>query len=327
MILFRNRLHVLRSPDDEAAPGGEAVGTGNDARLKLLDQINDKNDVDRAAELANVNDDDTTEPFQAPALADPDADEPAAGDTTPQADEPAAEPQKVKLVVNGTEREVTLEEALALAQKVAAADEYLEQARAAKKAAAADPEEPTPHSPTPEELARKRLEEDRALVRAIQQGTEEEAIAALNKLRTPVSLDEIGRTVDERLAFDRALDWFNTEYSDLVEDIQLHQIVLRRDEELVKSGDRRTYRERYKAIGDEVRAWRDNIVKKHAETHPAPEDTIKDKAEAKRTAPKVPVAAAGKNTPRRDDEEPEESASQVIANMSKARGGPHWMRG
>ena len=48
----------------EQIQGGDAIGTGNDARLALYDTINDKVDEGRGDELALVNDDDTTEPFQ-----------------------------------------------------------------------------------------------------------------------------------------------------------------------------------------------------------------------------------------------------------------------
>jgi hypothetical protein len=47
---------------------GEVVGTGNDARLKFLAQINDQNDAQLAeqGDLADVNDDGTTTAFGKP---------------------------------------------------------------------------------------------------------------------------------------------------------------------------------------------------------------------------------------------------------------------
>lgn len=324
-MLIQKFKHVFRNETDGEKPdagGGtnESVGSGNDSRLKLLADINDKNDVERADQFAYVNDDDTTEPFEAPQITDSDAEtevkEPDT-DTTPP-----SQPQKVTLKINGVEKEVTLDEALALAQKVAAADEYLEEARAARKAA----KDTEADKPTAEELARAQVDEDLKLIRAIKTGSDEEAVAALRKVRGPVNMDEIGRTIDERLAFDRALEWFNAEYTDLVSDAQLHQIVLQKDEELVRSGDKRPYKERYKAIGDDVRQWRDDIIKKHTPATTPADTTLQDKERAKREAPKTPAAAAAKAAPPRDDGDKEESPAEIIANMAKVRGGPQWMR-
>jgi hypothetical protein len=47
-----------------AENSGDAIGTGNDARVAMLDRINDVNDSARAEELAEVHDDGTTSEFK-----------------------------------------------------------------------------------------------------------------------------------------------------------------------------------------------------------------------------------------------------------------------
>lgn len=319
----------------DPGPGSDAtsgtIGTGNDDRLRLLDQINDSNDRARAEELANVNDDGSTEAFVAPAVEGEEEGEPgtvaaAPAPAVPPAEPPAPEPTKIK--VNGEEVVLT-PELIAKAQKIASADQYLEQARKSTTTAAPAPAAEIP--PPPTQGVEDRSEEDRALVRAIQMGTEEEALAALQKLRKTqpsITLEDVNRIADERLTFTKALDWFNDEFKDLVADSQLHSIVLARDAELVKAGDKRPYKERYEAIGNEVRTWRDEMVKKFGPAPaPAPAPAVDPKLERKQTAPKVPVVATAKATPPADDDSADENTSSVIANMAKSRGGPQWARG
>jgi len=307
--------------DDDGAgeiSGTDVVGTGNDQRLALLDQINDRNDAERAEEFRLVNDDDTTEPFTVegePVLVEPEQEpEPE------QTPEPVAAVPKIR--VNGEDVELT-PDLIAKAQKIASGDKYLEDAALAKKAAS----QPQPvQPPSQEDVDRSSGEEELALVRAIQMGTEEEAVAALRKIRTQptgMTADDVGRIADERLAFNTALDWFNDEYKDLVEDPQLHGIVVQRELALVKSGDKRPYKERYKSVGDEVRQWRDSLVKRFT---PKPEpNPIEVKEERKANAPRTPVPVNARSRPPVDDE-PDDTPSSVIANMAKARGGLQAMR-
>jgi hypothetical protein len=320
------RKFVFRAPEDDGASAGgestqETIGTGNDARLALLNGINDTLDAERADELAHVNDDGTTEPFQAaaPDVVDPE-DDPTASPAN--AEEPAAAaPAKIKIKVNGRELELTQEELIARAQKVESADEYL---RTAKQTA-----KPAPVAqPSQEELQRQQDEEDRALVRAIQMGTEEEATAAIRKLksqtstRPSISTDDVSRTVDERLAFNASLTAFRTEYKDIVTDPFLNKLALDRDAELLAAGDARPYAERYTEIGETLRAWKSSLAK---DVHPAVSDQTK-KEEKKALAPKVPTAAAGKQKPAPQEDDTDESPSSVIQAMREKRGGPQWMR-
>jgi hypothetical protein len=315
--------------------GGDVVGSGNANRLALLDAINDSNDALRADELADVNDDGSTQPFL---VTQQEGDqvlplEPAPVDQLPA--ETALTPV-TKIKVNGQDVELT-PELIAKAQKIASADTYLEEAAAARKAAtpAAPAPAPVPNAaplPSPEDVEREALERDLALVRAIQVGTEEEAVAAIRKItraQPVVSADDIGRIADERLDFKTAIGWFNDEYKDLVSDPQLHQLVLQRDQQLIKEGDKRPYKERYAAVGEEVRAWRQSLVEKFT---PAPAPALAsaaptvNKLERKIGAPTVPVAASTRAKPAAPDDDGDETPTSVIAKMAQSRGGPQWAR-
>lgn len=366
-MYIRRRFNVLlnrymRPADDDASTGGggssddasddgsssqlsgaDVVGTGNAARLAMLDRINDQNDRERADELADVNDDDTTTAFVAPVDPDAEADlevDPDADAVDAAADDDdlnggdvvdppvitPAPPPKIK--VNGVEVDLT-PELIAKAQKIASADKYLEEARTA----APPPPAPAPKVPSPEDLEAARRsadDKDLALVRAIQVGTEEEAMRAIREIRSqqPQGLtpDEVGRITDERLQFSTALNWFEDEYKDLVSDPRLHNMVLQEDTKLVREGDKRPYKERYKAIGDEIREWAKGKVAAAAPPPPAPAPPSVDKNKRKAAAPAPVVQASTRAKVPNGDDEPDESPSAVIAKMAQSRGGSQAFR-
>lgn len=341
---FRNRFSAVRMvlcrPVDDVSldtgGGGDSttgtVGTGNDDRLALLNQINDQNDRLNAEELADVQDDGSTSAFVAPELTDDSV-------VVDPADTPlvVADPTDISVVdvdpvvrpkikVNGEEIELT-DELIAKAQKIASADKYLADA---KKPTPVDIE-PKPTRPSQEDVDRAAQATELALVRAIQTGTEEEAVVALREMRklaanpSGITSDDISRSVDERLSFNTALEWFNNEYKDLVDDPQMKTIVQDRDDQLVQAGDKRPYKERYAAIGTEVRAWRDSLVSKYAPKSD-PVQNLAAKEAKKADAPKVPVVASSIAKPAAAEDDKDESASDVIAAMAKRRGGPQWAR-
>jgi len=316
----------------EAIDDGEVVGTGNDARLKFLAQINDQNDATLAenGDLADVNDDGTTTAFAKPeTLSDEEVTQQeldrAAAEIN-QEEEPEEQPEeqpKHKIKVNGKELELTTQELVERAQKVESADEYLKEA--ARKAREADVKK-EPILPSPEDAAAKAREDRLALVRAIQMGTEDEALEAIEKLesRPPsVSADDVARTVDERLTFNDAVSRFQKDYKDLAEDPVLLNIVLQRDKELIAQGDKRTYWERYEDIGNSVRTWKESLTK--AAT-PEPEKPVSDKQTRKASAPAVPQGAGTKAPAAVNDEDREETTGEIISKMAKSRGGPQWLR-
>ncbi len=303
--------------------GEDVVGTGNDARLKMLEQINDRNDAVLAQEgqLADINDDGTTTPTDSQVIQQE-------LDRAQAEINQVAEPEvsvKHKIKVNGKEVELTTDELIARAQKVESADEYLKEA--SEKLRDAESRKTPESEPSNADVQAQALERKRALVRAIQMGTEEEAMAAIEELsghNPSVSADDIARTVDERLTFKTAVERFQTEYKDLVEDPILMNIVLTRDKELLAQGDKRGYWERYDEIGKSVRTWHQSIVDKAKASVKQPEN---DKLARKQSAPSAPPSAAQKAPAVVDDEDKEETASEIIAAIAKARGGPQWLRG
>lgn len=317
----------------EDAGGEEAVGSGNDARVALLNSIADGYDEARAEELLSINDDGTTEPFtfQQPGGVETPLENEEAVDEDAQAEiarlaaesgqDPEPQPvQKHKIKVNGREIELTYEELVARAQKVETADVYLAEASRLRNELAAQPKPPVQDVPVPS------VEDDLAIARAIQMGTEEEAVAALQKLRQSqksLSPDDISRTIDERLTFNEAISKYRAEFSDVVTDPVLNKLALELDAQLIANGDRRPYYDRYKDVGTQVRNWAVENAKKFA---PAQEQPQANKL-ARKAATPTPPKAQSQKAPTTVEQEREESTSDIIAGIAKSRGGPQWMNG
>ena len=325
--LYREENSGDGSTDDgiDSSSGSGAVGTGNDARLALLAQINDANEEALGEDLADINDDGTTSPFRENVAAQGEDDQQAA----PEPETPPVVKHKIK--VNGQELELTTEELIARAQKVESADQYLAEAARQKREATAAPVVPTSQGPTAEELQRQKDAEDREIIRGIQMGSEEEALAALRRLeeraskRPSIEMDDVSNAIDERLAFNEAMREFNTKFADVVSDPVLKKLAAERDRELLASGDKRPYSSRYEEIGNSLRAWKESIGGKKAD--PAPVADLSSKVAKKAAAPAAPVGGTQKVTQRaEEDDNGEENASDVIAAIAKQRGGPQWMR-
>jgi hypothetical protein len=322
------------NPDSSFEAG---VGTGNDARVAMLERINDANDGLRAEELASINDDGSTSAFDATtaaalAQAEAEANQLPADEVDPnEGIAPQAE-SRFKIKVNGREIELTQDELIARAQKIEAADQYIAEAARIRRDAETEANRiqqqvVTPQGPTAEEL----LEERRAAVRAIQMGTEEEAMAALEKLSAPrapaLNADDLARTVDERLTFNSAIQRFQSEYQDVLGDPVLKQLALQKDQQQLAQGDKRDYWTRFSEIGNELRGWKQGIIQQAAPPAAPPATTaLQDKAARKAQAPQLPKATAVRAPAVNDVEDTPESTSDVIAAIAKARGGPQWAR-
>jgi len=324
------------------AEDGSTIGTNNDARLAFMNQINDANDGLRAEEMAEINDDGTTSEFKVDPETQKEFDRfnaEANGDVEDETPKSTPDLVKHKLKVNGKELELSTDELIARAQKIEAADQYITEAARIKREAEAYAAQQhqqntqqrvvTPPEPTQAEL----LEERRALVRAIQMGTEDEAMAALERLQAPVQKglnpDDLARTVDERLTFKDAVHRFETEFNDITGDPMLLQLALQKDQQLLARGDKRGYWDRYAEIGNELRSWKQSFapqVDPAEAARKAAEAAAASKAQRKAAAPKTPNAAGSKAPASRQDDEGDESVGDVIASIAKARGGPQWMR-
>jgi hypothetical protein len=314
----------------------EAVGTQNDARLAMLNAINDQNDQGRVDDMVEYGDDGLVSKFVPSQEALPDAltpsDDNGVTDTELQRmeqetvveEEPTA-PQKIKIKVNGKEMELTQEELIARAQKVEAADQYIIEAARIRKEAL----HPETKAPSTEELNTQRMEKMRARVRAIQMGTEEEAMAALMEMesRPSVTQEEVVKLFDDRLTFKQAAERFEEEYKDVMTDPMLRQLAIQKDQQLVQQGDTRSYAERYAEIGKELRAWKMAVVAANTpETVKTPETVTSIKQARKSAAPVAPKVANVKSPGPAEEDDSEESPADVIRQIAEKRGGPQWMR-
>lgn len=299
--LFRRMfsMFLLRAVDEDD-PGGnerdtdtqikEAIDERNAARLKMYDEIADGNEDALKDEFEDIPDDAHTK-FQQ------DDDDSHAPNTQ--------ESERFQLKVNGKVVELTRDELIARAQKVESADQYLAEAARARTDAIRQ-QHP---APSPDTQAQS-VEDDLALVRAIQMGSEEEAVHAIRKLKTPsVQPDEFARLIDERMTFQQAATRVQDEYKDIFADPNLKQLFLNKDAELVAQGDGRSYFDRYQAIGNEVREWVGGVRKT---------GSVADKQQRKASVTQITPASS--RVASQTQEEPEESISDVISQMARTRG-------
>lgn len=334
---------VSSEESKQTIPNGDSVvGTGNDARLALFNSIADENDSLIEEEAASDFEDKSDQQDPQDDNENDDADDLhlsedeniEENEEDPQEDQPQVS-KKFKIKVNGEEVELTEDEVLSRASKVTAADEYLKQAAELKRQAQEErtSQQKQVSQPSPEDVAKSRRDERLALVRAIQMGDEEEALAAVDKLigsQTSPSFnqDDLSRTVDERLSFQAASSKFKSEYSDILSDPILSKLAIDRDAELKNSGDTRDYWERFQQVGNEIREWKQGILKTAAPEAPV-SDPLKNKQQKKAASSQIPTSANRKSSQVVDQEEDdgEENPQEIIAAAAKARGGPQWMRG
>jgi hypothetical protein len=215
---------------------------------------------------------------------------------------PEKKEKKYALKVNGKDLELTEEEMIAHVQKGLAAEERFQEAARLKREA-----EALKTQPPKEDVAKPEVgEDDLALARALQMGSEEEAAKVIKKLRAPtLNEGDVVRKIDERLTFQSSVERFKTEYQDIFNDPYLSQLVAMKDEQLVKSGDTRAYYDRYKAIGDEIRAWAGKM---------------KPEEKKERKASITVLKTASGRAAEKEEEDEDQSASDTINSMAKARG-------
>ena len=235
----------------------------------------------------------------------------------PKADD-LVKPKTYRIKVNGQERELSEEEMIARVQKIEAADQYLAEAKRAAEAAKAMPAQYAPPSAQedahqPDTLS----DEDLALARALQVGSEEDAARAIKALRAratqapSINLDEVAARTKDQIEFQQDVDWFQKEYRDIFSDEKLKQLAIDMDDKLrredLAAGRIRRYRDRYAEIGEELRKW--------IGSNPAFEAKAKAKKE---TLTNIPQASVKARMP--VEEEEDDSPSSVIQQMAAKRG-------
>jgi hypothetical protein len=218
--------------------------------------------------------------------------------------------ETVKIKVDGEEKEVPkdkiYEAGIRTMQKESSADKRLEEAtrllREAKEYVKPKQEEVLPQE-----------WDDATVAYALEHGTEEQKAYAVSQMRrrdttTPEQLTEqVTKRVLDNVDFQKASEWFLTEYSDIAKDPYLIKLAGSAEIEARNNGDKRPYRELYKDIGDDLRTWRGGTVTQ----------TLETKREQKSNIVNLPSASVKKSTPA---EAKPQTTSDIIENMRKARG-------
>lgn len=246
----------------------------------------------------------------------------AASDADTAASPSTADDQLVTLIVDGKEVQKPLSEVLDAGkrylQKDMTADERLVEATRILKEAkelntgkATQPAEARPSNPVQGD------DDDAALARAIQLGSDDEARAAISKLRNGGRVDDqsITSMIDARIEFREAAAWVQSTYKDLLEDPVLGGIFMQKEAEARGAGDKRSYRDLYTEIGDGLRKWKEGLVPK--------QNPIQDKNDRKATVTVIPTANAVAPV-NRDEVDPDEAdagdTQAFIAEQRRRRG-------
>lgn len=259
--------------------------------------------------------------IDAQAAADAEAAASAAHGTRQSADEAstaraAGEDKMVTLIVDGKEVQRPESEVLDAGrrylQKDMTADERLVEAtRILKEAKELNTGKTQPAVSPSDALPAE--DDDAALARAIQLGSDEEARAAIAKLRKSGRTDDTSITsmIDARIEFREAAAWVNTEYKDLLTDPLLGGVFMQKETEARKAGDKRPYRDLYKEIGDGLRKWRDGLAPKA--------DPIQDKADRKASITVIPTARAVAPVDNAGDDQETTDAQENAAYLAEMR--------
>lgn len=216
-----------------------------------------------------------------------------------------------RLIVNGQERWLTLQQLRENASKVSAADEYLRSAKElVKNNLTAHPS----HRDDAASTDRGRVRE--LLNRAIM--GEQEAIDELAQaIERPSATADVARLVDERvdgrLTFREAVNWFDKEYQNELSDPRLKEYMVWKDSQLAQSHPDMDFKERLRTVGEEARALRGRPA-----APPADPQRRAEKEQRKASVRAIPVAG-GRQADEADEDE-NETYESSIAKMAAARG-------
>lgn len=255
---------------------------------------------------------------------------PAEEEAEPEID--AAPVRKVKIKVDGQEREVPedaiREAGIRALQKESAADKRLQEATELLNNAQrlADRQAPRNIETPPSDESDVDVD---ALARHLQFGTEDEVKSAVKTLlarssqgrptATPDSA-AIVQQVEQRIAFNSAIEQFQKDFTDVWEDERLRRLTFEEDmriQALIAKGEREpmTYSARFAEAGKAVRAWRDQFGKNNGAVRV---ELGAGKQADKAAASSVPTAGgrASLGTPSAAPQTP----TAIVAEIRKARG-------
>ena len=244
---------------------------------------------------------DTRRDAQAAAVDQPPA-QVQATDVSPASVPPTAPEEERELIVDGKRIRVPLSKILDAGtrtiQKESAADMRLAAAtellRSAQERQAAPPPAPVVAQPS---------DDDAALARQIQFGTEAEASAAIAKLRnaapaiTPQQIEayvqqQLTQRLPDHNAFHEANAWLAATYSDIKNDPDLKAMFDMKEEQARKAGDRRPYKELYADLAGQM-ATKFNLKRADAPQAAQPMQTA-DRLTRKAASPRAVTGASGR---------------------------------
>jgi hypothetical protein len=299
--------------DEEAKREQEAKAANdqrNNERLERLNAIANQNDEN--GEFDDIEDE-------------------AWDDQTPAADVPDAEPEEVtearshgaddvretngetyyRIIVNGQERWLTLQQLRDTSSKITAADEYLRNAKQAMQNVGVAPSTDEPQS---RETGVRDM-----LTRALM--GEQEAIDELARRleRTPSETDVLravdGR-IDGRLTFRQAVDWFETEYADTLKIEPVRARAVQVDAELAAQNPEMDFKARLKMVGDDARNYLQQLRSQLGVVAP---DSGRSQKEARKASVRSLPVAGGRQSDG-GEEGDDETYETTISKMAQSRG-------
>ncbi len=268
---------------------------------------------------------------------EPAATEPAA----PAAEVPAAQPDAIdpakmyKVKVDGQEMEVPgkaiIDAGYRTFQKETAADFRLKMASELLKEAETKVRAATPQIAAPAQVVQQVTEKtDAELANALQFGTPEQAAEALAVMRgrgavTPEQVQEFATkqariAAKDEIQFQDALKFVQTEYKDLLGNAHLKDLFFLKENQARAAGDKKPYKDLYKAIGDDLRsAFKMTAPTASAAGAPTPTGTAAARQALKRETAPVPRTAASRLNEAAETGKVKTPA-EIIAGMAAARG-------
>lgn len=227
---------------------------------------------------------------------------------------------KHKIKVNGKEMEMTTEELITRASKVEAADEYLRRAKELTELEVYQPEEQPSQWDVDQQINSDN--EDYELVRAIQMGSEDEAVAAIRKIKGPkqqsFNTNDMFQAFDNRQRLQNAQQQFKKEFNDIVDDPYLMHLAIQQDTKLMNEGDSRSYEERFTEVGTSIRKW----IADKAGANPGKMSISETKEARKQNAPSsLRKASSGRSSASSEAVSGDEDEHQeIIRAMAEKRG-------